>query len=95
MTALLGVASLAPGACDLAGGDVDAVEEVGCGDREDEGCERFLVVVAGGFLPDRARRRVQGVATVPVVLVSVQTFPKGLALYCCITDDPVLTTPGA
>jgi hypothetical protein len=42
----------APGPCRLPGGDVEAVEDVGRGDHEDQRREPVLVVVAGGLVPD-------------------------------------------
>jgi hypothetical protein len=36
----------------LAGGDVEAIEEIGLGDVEDEAREGALVVVLLGFVPD-------------------------------------------
>src|SRR2546425_2119837 len=45
-------------ACHLPGGDIEAVEEGGCGDHEDQGRESLLVVVPGGLVPDRIRDRV-------------------------------------
>jgi hypothetical protein len=43
----------------LPGGGVEAVEEVGRGDHEDQGCEPLLVVVPGGLVPDRVWDRVR------------------------------------
>src|SRR5437764_11316883 len=42
----------------LPGGDVEAVEEVGRGDHEDQSRESLLVVVPGGLVPDRVWDRV-------------------------------------
>src|SRR5438105_10255551 len=43
----------------LPGGGVEAVEEVGRGDHEDQGREPLLVVVPGGLVPDRVWDRVR------------------------------------
>src|SRR6266446_10692961 len=45
-------------ACHLPGGGVEAVEEVGRGDHEDQSRESLLVVVPGGLAPDRVWDRV-------------------------------------
>jgi hypothetical protein len=45
-------------ACHLPGGDIEAVEEVGGADHEDQGRESLLVVVPGGLLPDLVWDRV-------------------------------------
>ena len=50
--------SARPGARDLAGGDVEPVEDVGRGDSEQERGECPLVVVECGLLPDLVRHRV-------------------------------------
>ena len=42
----------------LLDGDIDAVEEVGHGDHENDGGQPLLVIVPGGFLPDLVRNRV-------------------------------------
>src|SRR5258708_15238093 len=42
----------------LPGGGVEAVEEVGRGDHEDQSRESLLVVVPGGLVPDRVWDRV-------------------------------------
>src|SRR5438477_11115488 len=42
----------------LPGGGIEAVEEVGRGDHEDQGCEPLLVVVPAGLVPDRVWDRV-------------------------------------
>src|SRR5579863_1513858 len=46
------------GACYLFGGGIEAVEEVGGSDHEEQGGKSLLVVVAGGFVPNRVRDRV-------------------------------------
>jgi hypothetical protein len=45
-------------ACHLPGGDVEAVEEVGCGDHEDQDRQSLLVVVPGGLVIDLVWDRV-------------------------------------
>ena len=42
----------------LLDGDIDAIEEVGHGDHENDGGQPLLVVVPDGFLPDLVRNRV-------------------------------------
>src|SRR5579863_3519077 len=54
-------ATLSPGAGRLAGDAVEAVEDVGDGDLEDQGGQALLVVVPGGLVPDLVRYRVGAV----------------------------------
>src|SRR5437763_17173721 len=42
----------------LPDGDIDAVEEGGYGDHENDGGQPLLVIVPGGFLPDLVRNSV-------------------------------------
>jgi Sigma-70 region 2 len=49
---------LRPDACDLPGGDVEPVINVGGGDPQQQAREGTLVVVPGGLVPDRIRHRV-------------------------------------
>jgi len=51
-----------PPAGHLPGGDVEAVEDGGGGDREDQGGQRRLVVMPGGLIPDLVGYRVHPVA---------------------------------
>jgi hypothetical protein len=37
---------------------METVEEVGCGDHEDQDRQSLLVVVPGSLVPDRVRNRV-------------------------------------
>ena len=46
-------------ACHLPDGDMEAVEEVGCGDHEDQDRQSLLVVVPSGLLPDLVWDRVR------------------------------------
>jgi hypothetical protein len=43
----------------LPGGGVEAIEEVSCGDHENQGREPLLVVVLGGLVPDLVGDRVR------------------------------------
>src|SRR5215467_214493 len=36
----------------LPGGGIEAIEEIGCGDHEDQGCESLLIIVPGSLVPD-------------------------------------------
>ena len=44
---------------DLLGGRVEAIEEIGHADHQDQRGELLLVVVAGGLLPDLVGNRVR------------------------------------
>src|SRR5260370_32316386 len=46
-------------ACHLPDSDMEAVEEGGCGDHEDQDRQPLLVVAPGGLLPDRGLGRVR------------------------------------
>jgi drug/metabolite transporter (DMT)-like permease len=59
---LYGGSRSAPGASDLPGGHVQAVEDVGRRDREDQGRQATLIVVPGGLVPDLVGHRVRPVA---------------------------------
>src|SRR5215212_9698080 len=52
----------APGPRHLPGGDVEAVEEIGRSDTEDQGSKPSLIVVPCGLAPDLVRHRIRPVA---------------------------------
>lgn len=63
----------------LLGGGVEAVEEIGRGDRRDTGGQSLLVVVPGGLVPDRVEDRVGPIGETGGSLNERQGSPFGIA----------------